>query len=555
MQGSTAESPLKDARSAAEVERALLGQSLRRVRSCFEEALEPALATAEHAFARGRALADDALCAHALTLQAAVAAHRGELHAAAALVEKAEVYAPESGDLEALAELAVLRAQICFFTGVYSQALSYADYALTLAKRHGDPSLRIYARRYAAMVFGNIRVRGHERRLEVLLDLTLSTGDLRTEAFTHNDIACELLEAGAIADARREIRQALEIARRVEGRNSFLLAVIHSTRADIELEAGDPHAALADTRHLRALMQSLDDTNPYVLAAGARTEVQAYAALGQLDHAQRAGEQALALLGERMPHSRGQILATLAAALRQGGRLEAAYDTLARSAELERRAFWEISELQLDLRSASRRASAARRERDELQAKNRELSEAHAELERRAAQLEALKDQLREQTERDWLTGLRNRRYLARRLNRASGQQIAPPFSVAVLDLDHFKQINDSLGHAVGDNVLVQVAALLGRATRDSDVVVRSGGEEFLIVMPQTDRRAALICGERVRVAIENADWPTFSAAAPVTASVGVASTEEAAELESLLLLADQHLYQAKRGGRNRVIA
>ena len=547
---------LHDGRYAAEqAERELLSASLRAAHVWFEEALELALGIAEHAYTRAQALDDDVLCARALTLQGSIAVHRGQLRDATEMVNRAELHALETDNLHALAEIAILRAQICFFTGVYSQALGYADHALALSERDGDPVLRIHAQRYASMVFGNIRVRGRHRRLDALLDLTQEVGDLREEAYTRNNIACELLEGGEIPDARREIRHAFEIAQKVKGRNSFLFAVLHSTRADIELEAGNATSALADTQHLRALLASLYDTNPYVLAAGARTEVQAYAALGRLDDAQLAGEQALALLGDRMPHSRGQILATLATALRAGGRMEVAYDTLARSAELERRAFWEISELQLDLRNASRRARTARRERDELAAKNRELSEAHAELERRAAQLEALQHQLREQADRDWLTGLRNRRYLARQLKYGSDNRMEPPCSVAVLDLDHFKQINDSLGHAVGDRVLVHVAALLGRATRETDVVVRSGGEEFLIVMPQTDERAAVVCGERVRAAIEAAEWTEVALGTVITASVGVASTRELSDLEPLVLLADQHLYEAKRAGRNRVIA
>jgi diguanylate cyclase (GGDEF)-like protein len=217
-------------------------------------------------------------------------------------------------------------------------------------------------------------------------------------------------------------------------------------------------------------------------------------------------------------------------------------------------AFSEISELQLDLEKATRRARAARRESEELAVKNRELADAQSELERRASKLEELQEQLIEQADRDWLTGLRNRRYLARALGHTASEDLTAPFSVAVLDLDHFKQINDRFGHAAGDQVLVRVASLLGEATRDTDVVVRSGGEEFLIVMPQTDAQAAGVCCERMRSAICEATWDEIDSELAVTASVGVASTGASTAMEPLVKLADQRLYEAKHGGRNRVV-
>jgi len=150
---------------------------------------------------------------------------------------------------------------------------------------------------------------------------------------------------------------------------------------------------------------------------------------------------------------------------------------------------------------------------------------------------------------------LRNRRYLARALGHTASDYLTAPFSVAVLDLDHFKQINDRFGHATGDQVLVTVATLLGHATRDTDVVVRSGGEEFLIVMPQTDSQAAEVCCERMRAAICDATWDEIDHEMTLTASVGVASTGESTAMEPLVKLADQRLYEAKHAGRNRVVS
>ena len=275
--------------------------------------------------------------------------------------------------------------------------------------------------------------------------------------------------------------------------------MIHSTRADLRLLLGLPAEALADAELSLELLTASEDPNPYVLGATVRADVQARMALGQLDDARDVGEGALSWLGDRVPQTRSLILSTLASSLRDAGRVEEAYDALERAAELERQAFQELSELQLRLERATLEASAARDESAELAAKNRQLADAHAELELRAAELEALQEQLRDQAERDWLTGLHNRRYFARELQRLSAEQHGSWLSLAIVDLDHFKSVNDEFGHEVGDRVLVRVAALLCEVLRQSDVVVRSGGEEFLVLMPATEMNAATACCERIR--------------------------------------------------------
>jgi diguanylate cyclase (GGDEF)-like protein len=251
---------------------------------------------------------------------------------------------------------------------------------------------------------------------------------------------------------------------------------------------------------------------------------------------------------------RSLILTTLATALHEAGRVDEAYDALRRATELERQAFRELSQVQLSLERATLEARAARDQRDVMAAKNRQLADAHAELERRAGELEALQTQLREQAERDWLTGLHNRRYLARELERLTEDRMAGPLSLAVLDLDHFKAVNDGFGHAVGDRVLIRTAGLLCDHLRETDSVIRSGGEEFLLLMPRTDLRAATACCERIRHAVKGEVWASVADGLGVTASVGVATAEDPEDLEALIALADQRLYEAKRSGRDRVV-
>jgi diguanylate cyclase (GGDEF)-like protein len=452
---------------------------------------------------------DDALRAGALALQGAISLHLGNLQGAFALATEAE---PLAGtDAAARCEVAALKAHLSFFSGSYAEALQQAEAAIAHADSCGDLDLRVFARRAACMVFGNVGVSDWRDKLQEVLDLSIAAGDRWQEAISRNDLACWYQQEGRVAEAEEEIARGLAVARALEP-NRFALGVLHSTRSDIRLLAGRPAEALADAEEALAALIEQGEPNPYVFGITVRAEVHALAALGRLDDAQRSGEGALARLGDHVPQARSLVLATIAEALKEAGRLEDAYDALSRSAELERQAMRELSELRISLERAT---------------------------------LEA--QQAREQADRDWLTGLHNRRYLARRL-----EDIEQSFSLAVLDLDHFKRVNDDHGHDVGDRVLVRIADLLLAVVRHSDVVVRTGGEEFVLLMPMTDRAAAGHCCDRALAAIRDADWSAIAPGLTVTASVGVASADEG---DDLAALADQRLYEAKRAGRDRVVS
>jgi diguanylate cyclase (GGDEF)-like protein len=138
---------------------------------------------------------------------------------------------------------------------------------------------------------------------------------------------------------------------------------------------------------------------------------------------------------------------------------------------------------------------------------------------------------------------------------RSRSERLGAPFSVCLIDIDHFKSVNDSLGHGAGDTVLKHFAALAPRGLRGIDTFGRFGGEEFLIVMPGTDRQGALAAGERVRAATVAAAFPGLPAGRELTITVGVATHLRGEEVSALLARADQALYQAKNAGRNRVVA
>lgn len=155
---------------------------------------------------------------------------------------------------------------------------------------------------------------------------------------------------------------------------------------------------------------------------------------------------------------------------------------------------------------------------------------------------------------RDPLTGLGNRREVATRLPALlqGASATAHPVALAMLDLDHFKQVNDRFGHLVGDRVLVTIAQLLRDSVRGSDLVARTGGEEFLAVLPDAPPgRAADVC-ERIRSRIEGHDWAALAPGLGVTISIGLASSPPYDEAR-LSARADAALYAAKRAGRNRI--
>jgi diguanylate cyclase len=162
---------------------------------------------------------------------------------------------------------------------------------------------------------------------------------------------------------------------------------------------------------------------------------------------------------------------------------------------------------------------------------------------------------LSEEASQDVLTGLANRRRLDSVLAQRHADAMARnvPLCVALLDVDHFKRVNDGHSHAVGDLVLKQLGAILRAHCRDDDLAARYGGEEFVLMFAGVGPvRAAAVC-ERVRLAIEDFDWPSLAPGLAVTASFGVCDIAGHAGPAEGLARADALMYRAKSAGRNRV--
>ena len=184
-----------------------------------------------------------------------------------------------------------------------------------------------------------------------------------------------------------------------------------------------------------------------------------------------------------------------------------------------------------------------KRERDRLR-----LSAQEARLKAEAA---------REMSMSDALTGLLNRYGLQRSLqwNLAETRRYGRSLSCLMIDIDHFKSVNDRYGHGVGDTALMQVARVLTEAVRGSDVICRYGGEEFLILVPETPLEGALALGEKIRLAASTRLFGDGERVFPLTLSAGAAQLREAESGYDMIARADDALYHAKEAGRNRVEA
>jgi diguanylate cyclase (GGDEF)-like protein len=359
------------------------------------------------------------------------------------------------------------------------------------------------------------------------------------------NIGESLVKLGRADEAERVLAMALEgmRSRGEAAAECFALRNIGAAR----LVRGDATGALeaytaALTRAQSA--QLAEDMSHAHLGIG-----QSLNALERFEDALEALETAMQGLETSSGESQLEALQALVTALEHLGRHR---DALARHREhatLERS--YRDANATRYAQSLMMRFEVARNERltaDAL-ARNRDLELAVQEKERLAAELGRLSLQ-------DPLTGLYNRRYLDQHLDatlRAFAEQDSA-LGVAMVDIDHFKRINDRLSHLIGDQVLRQVARVLLETCREGDIGVRFGGEEFVLILPDTAPDAALALCERVRLSVETVEWTRTHQDLRVTVSVGVASARDGDDAQTLLARADERLYAAKNAGRNRVV-
>jgi len=194
----------------------------------------------------------------------------------------------------------------------------------------------------------------------------------------------------------------------------------------------------------------------------------------------------------------------------------------------------------------------------QLAASYRQIQAKEQELARQNELLNQQKQELHQAAITDRLTGLHNRAYLMDQLSRefSNSRRYGRPLSCLLLDIDHFKSVNDRHGHLVGDAVLRHTAQLLSRGLRRGDVLARYGGEEFVLLLPGTPAASAQALAESLRASVAQAVWAQGELSLQLTLSIGVADNlaDQTADETALLRHADAALYAAKHQGRNRVV-
>lgn len=269
----------------------------------------------------------------------------------------------------------------------------------------------------------------------------------------------------------------------------------------------------------------------------------------QLEDAETFFLESLMLFGF-VNHTRGEmeVREDLAQLYHRQGKFEAAFHELEALHTLERTYFDETSNKRLRQLQARFEVDKERREAEIERLKTVELENLLREKSRLVQQLEQL-------SITDGLTGLFNRRYLDAEASRlySEARTGTGPLCISLADIDFFKRVNDSFGHAIGDEVLRKIALIYRENTRANDLTARYGGEEFALVMPFTELTEALEVCERVRVAVENFEWSDIHPQLVVTLSLGGCAPLELGSHEKMLQEADHWLYQAKHEGKNRV--
>jgi diguanylate cyclase (GGDEF)-like protein len=391
-------------------------------------------------------------------------------------------------------------------------------------------------------------------------------GELLRVMHDHDGAAASLALAERYLDGSEERAAWLSV-----GRATLLAAKgdwgqAHHLVADAA-DASPPPEALTAAMHARAVLAAsaaqLDRVDLARRALGAAVELAStvdrpvYGLLaieamlelrqGNLDAAQRlakAAADAYRAADRRPPSHLAQLQADLAAA---AGDYHTAHDVLraAQDESIDRSARFRTKGRELQrfghTSELRRQAEALKRVNEQLASSNRALLR--------------LNHHVVELSARDPLTGLYNRRQLfleagvLLRLARRHGR----PLSVAMVDIDRFKAVNDRYFHSTGDTVLREVGTLLTGGVRDSDLVGRYGGDEFVLLLPEVPRAGAAVLCERVRHSIASHGWDRVANGLGVTVTIGIAEAAEGESAEELLHRADERLYLAKSLGRNRV--
>lgn len=419
-------------------------------------------------------------------------------------------YRLESAALQALG-------QISARSGKYDRACEYGVRALGLRRVYGGTT-------------------------EAVQSLALLAEASLRQARDQDDVCAAM---PLLVSAREHLDEALALVWRYGNRN--LEAMLLSDLGEVLIGVGQPESVIA---LIESVMSELDNVdNRAGLCRLLATLGTAYTVLGEDSQALTVLERALAVAEETQVPALAQPLhRDLARVHERLGDLGAAlanhkaYHQALRRSEIARAAEQSrLHAVRLEIEESRREADRLREEAVNLRTKIQGLQ-------LRSRQLDAL-------AREDWLTGVANRRTLDQWLAEALtlAQNHLRPLAVALADIDHFKQINDTHSHQVGDVVLRETARILCRHVRRSDLVARYGGEEFVLAFPDATVIQAVTVCERIRLDVARHEWSRISPKLQVTISIGVADGTHSARAEDALAGADARMYRAKRDGRNAV--
>lgn len=536
-----------------------------RAGELFMSAPTQALALAEEALALLPALEDGATSApHALARRArGVALHYAGRHADGhAELNRALAVTPEA-DLGLRSRVLRALSMGCELHGAVDAALAWAKEALDAARRQDD-------RRLICDALLSVGV-AHSRAGDVEAGLTHfyqvltmfeASGDNAGCMSVLNNMGINCKNLGRHADAIAHLERGLVFAGKVD--DAAASAVLRSNLGEPLLALGRLDEA---RRELAAAIDALARCGYREAEINARvTHGRVLLALGDDAAAQAELERALSAAegtGGRNYAARAHL--TLAELHKAAGRFEEALRHHEAFHTAERAQFNAESDKAISSLRVQLEVADARHEAELHRLKHVEIAQAHDELKALHAALlaaddekTALLERLAQQSRTDALTGLANRRWLDERLveELQRSRRHATPLAVAMCDLDFFKRINDRFGHAVGDEVLRRVAAILRERCRSTDLIARYGGEEFCIAFLDADAEHAARSCEALRAAVAAHDWRAVHPALEVTLSIGISDQREprsGLDAHALLADADMHLYRAKRDGKNRV--
>ncbi|HET7231071.1 MAG TPA: tetratricopeptide repeat-containing diguanylate cyclase [Longimicrobium sp.] len=500
---------------------------------CLMRQLDAALSDLYQAERLFGALGDEVGTASVLNWIGNVHLRRAECPTALQLQLQALEMQRRVGDVEGEGSTHIHLGNVYYELSDFPRALEHFRAALALKEAQRDSLGRANAMNNIGNIYG--RLHQYDTALDYhtrTLALRRGLGDRLGESIALVNVGSSYKEMGEYPRALELFQAALEHAEQMgnlEIRAEVLVCLGDVTRQLGKLE--DAVAFYTEAIHVAS------DTGNTATEAGARV------GLGQ------------ALVAAGAPHAADE----LRTALVLGKRIQSpliVYEA--------HQALSDAYEAGGDLGAALEHYRAYHRVKDEVEGAETERRIqailTRAEIERGQREAELLRAQaaeLERLTREDALTGLANRRHLDAllALEWERARRFGRHLTAVMVDVDHFKAVNDGWSHATGDAVLRQVAHILRDGIRAVDVAARYGGEEFVLLLVETEPGQAVHACEKLRAAIEAHDWPSIAPGLRVTASFGVAGNTGADSPDDLLAAADARLYTAKRAGRNRVVA